>query len=73
MNEDIRSIILDNKDIDKIEELSIIKYGSYYVAIMELKLKQNISLRKINRLKNKIKNSITTYDNKIYYIKISVN
>ena len=73
MSEEIKSIILDYKEIDKIEEFSIIKYGSYYVAIMELKLKKNISLRKINKLKFKLRNSITTYDKKITYIKISVN
>lgn len=73
MVEDLKSIIMEEKEIDDIEELSIINYGSYYVAIVELKLKRNIKLTKITRLKNKIRNQITTYDNKISYIKISVN
>lgn len=73
MIEEVKAIILDEKEVASVDELSIINYGSYYVVIMELTLKKNISLRKINKLKNRVRSNINTYDKKITYIKISVN
>lgn len=73
MIDDLKSIIEDDKNVSKVKELSVIKYGSYYVAIIELVLNENMNLTKIKRLKNRIRNKVITYDKRISYIKISVN
>ena len=73
MIQDLKSIIEGEKEVLSVDELSVIKYGSYYVAIIELTLNKNLKLTKINKLKKRIRSNINVYDSKITYIKLSVN
>lgn len=70
---EVKQIILNHKEVKEIKELSIIKYGSYYVATMELNLSKNIKLKKINNLKASIKKQVISSNNNISYLTISVN
>lgn len=65
--------ILNNKEVKAIKDLSLIKYGSYYVAILELNLVKNIKLKSINKLKNNIRKQIIGSKFNISYLTISVN
>lgn len=70
---EVKQIVLNHKEVKEIKELSIIKYGSYYVATMELNLSKNIKLKKINNLKASIKKQVISSNNNISYLTISVN
>lgn len=70
---EVKQIVLNHKEVKEIKELSIIKYGSYYVATMELNLSKNITLKKINNLKASIKKQVISSNNNISYLTISVN
>lgn len=70
---EVKQIILNHKEVKEIKDLSIIKYGSYYVATMELNLSKNIKLKKINNLKASIKKQVISSNNNISYLTISVN
>lgn len=71
--EQIKKEILNNKEVKAIKDLSLIKYGSYYVAILELNLVKNIKLKSINKLKNNIRKQIIGSKFNISYLTISVN
>lgn len=70
---EVKQIVLNHKEVKEIKDLSIIKYGSYYVATMELNLSKNITLKKINNLKASIKKQVISSNNNISYLTISVN
>lgn len=70
---EVKQIVLNHKEVKEIKDLSIIKYGSYYVATMELNLSKNIKLKKINNLKASIKKQVISSNNNISYLTISVN
>lgn len=70
---EVKQIVLNHKEVKEIKDLSIIKYGSYYVATMELNLSKNIKLKKINNLKANIKKQVISSNNNISYLTISVN
>lgn len=69
----VREIVMQHKEISKIIDLSLIKYGSYYVASIELNLAKNIKLKAINELKLKLKKELVNNDTNISYLTISVN
>lgn len=70
---EVKQIVLNHKEVKEIKDLSIIKYGSYYVATMELNLSKNIKLKKINNLKANIKKQVISSNMNISYLTISVN
>ena len=69
----VTTVILDEKEVEEISDLSIIKYGSYYVATIEIVLDKNIRARSISRLKSKIKKKLVNKTTNISYLTISIN
>lgn len=69
----VTTIVLDNKQVEEILDLSIIRYGAYYVATIEIELDKNIRAKEINELKTKIRKKIINKKTNISYLTISVN
>lgn len=65
--------IINNNNIEKIDELEIMKYGSYYQANITISLKSNLTIKKANKITNKIKNELINKKTRISYVKISIN
>ena len=65
--------VLDNDLVEEILDISIIKYGSYYVANIELELNKNVKLKEISKLKSNIKKQRMNKKTSISYLTISVN
>lgn len=53
----IRSILSEIKEIEK-EEITLIKYGSYYKLQLVLELNNKLTLRRISNLENKLRTKI---------------
>ncbi len=68
----IKKKILSYEEIINVNEIHLIKYGSYYSADIEITCKKNMKLKEVNEIVSKLKKRLCSKRNKIRYIKISV-
>lgn len=71
--EDLEKIILENKLINKIDKLIVLKFGNNFQVICEVSMKKNIVLKKVHSVLEKIEVNLKKYDERIKYINIHVN
>ena len=69
----IKNIILQNKEIYKIDQLIILKNGPYYKLIIELVMDYQKPLEEVHNILDDVENELKRYDPKIKYITIHVN
>lgn len=70
---EIKSIIKSHKEIKKIDNIVILKYGSVYQVTAEVSMNGNIELKKAHDILEIIENELKSYDNRIKHINIHVN
>ena len=68
----IKEKILINNNVIEVNDVSLIKYGSYYSANIEIVMKKNMKLKDVDRQVNKIKKSLISMKLGLRYIKICV-
>lgn len=66
--ENIRNIILKEKEIIKIRNLYILINGPYYKLISDVNMKDDITLRHAHDVVEKVENNLKEYDDKLKYI-----
>lgn len=71
--DNIRKIILDNKEIKKIDSLVLLKFGSYYKVIIELSMDGSITLKHSHDVVDNLEKIIQINEEKAKYITIHVN
>lgn len=69
---ELRKRILENRRIEKIINLNLIKYGSYYVSNLEIGMNYNIPLKEIDEIINELKKKLCNPETNISYITVSV-
>lgn len=69
----IKEIIQSDERIKKIDELEIMKYGSYYQVNIDISIKDNLTIKEGNNITNNLKQRLISSNTKISYVKISVN
>lgn len=69
----LNEIISSNKLVEKIDDLVMLKYGSYYKLIIEVSMNEEINIKESHNQINKIEKRLKSYNNRIKYITIHVN
>lgn len=69
----IKDIILKNEEIESIDSLYIIKYGTYNKAICEVSMNPYSTLKEVHDVLDKIDKSIKRNEKSINYVSIHVN
>lgn len=69
----IRKIIMKEKEVIVIDELTLIKYGHYFEIIGEVGMNGNLSLKKSHDVLEKIEKNLQEYDGRNKYITLHVN
>ena len=67
----IKNIINKHSEIKEIKTITLLKYGSYYNATIEIKMPKQINLKEINKIETKIKESLLNEDLNIKFISIN--
>lgn len=67
----IKNIIMNNKKVLKINDLTILQYGSYYVANIVIMLDPNTKLSEIEKITDSLSKKICNKKTRILYVKIS--
>jgi cation diffusion facilitator family transporter len=70
--EKIRKLIRKNPEVLEINELELLRYGSYYSANICISLNRNLKLKDIDTIINKIKRQLCNKRTRISYIKVRV-
>lgn len=71
-NELIKKLITKNKKVIEINNITLLKYGSYISLTLEIIMDENIKLKSVAKVKDKIKLAIKKEFNDIKYIIIDV-
>lgn len=68
----IKKKILSHEEIIKVNEVNLLKYGSYYSADIEVVMKKSMKLKDVSSITSKLKRQLCNKRTKIRYVKISV-
>lgn len=71
--EKLRSIILSDKNILKIDRLNVLKFGYYYSVMCEIAMDENMPLGKCHEIIDCIEEEIKYSDDRYHYVIIHVN
>lgn len=71
--EEIKKIIINEKDILTIDKLNLIKYGSYFKVVGEVGMNENITLKECHDVIEKLESKLKEFDERNRYITIHVN
>jgi len=69
----VRNLILSENKIEKIDRLTILKFGYFYNLTCELTMDGNLSLLEAHQIIDDIENKIKNMDDKYEYITIHIN
>lgn len=69
----LKAIILNSKDICRVDCLQVLKYGSYYKLVAEVSVKPEITIMKSHQYAHEAENRLRMFDPKIAYVTIHVN
>lgn len=72
LRKEIENIILKHKEVKKIDKLLLIKYGEYYQLVSDIQMNENMLLRDVHDILEKIEKELTTKTN-MKYISLHVN
>jgi divalent metal cation (Fe/Co/Zn/Cd) transporter len=70
--EKIKNKVLSSDEIVGVNNVNLLKYGSYYSCDIEVVMKKNIKLKDISIITNKLKRKLCNKRTRIRYITISV-
>ncbi len=70
---DIKKIILAEKEVQNIDSLIILKYGPFYQINCEVSMAENIRLKKAHAVLDVIESKLKKFDQKICHIIIHIN
>ncbi len=71
--DNLKKIILEKKDIHQVDELLVLKYGSYYKLVAEVSVDPNLSIMKAHQYVHEAENRLRMFDSKIIYVTIHIN
>ncbi len=69
----IEKIILEKKDIHKVDDLLVLKYGSYYKLVAEVSVDPNLSIMEAHQYVHEAENRLRLFDSRILYVTIHIN
>ncbi len=69
--EEIRNILIKNKNI-KIRRISLLKYGIYVSAIIDIYMDASLTLKEVYETERKIKKDLKTSDKGIRYVTVNI-
>lgn len=69
----VKEVILNYKDIKSIDEIYLLKYGTYYKLICEVGMDENEKLKKVHDIIEKIEKELKKKCVRIKYVTIHVN
>ena len=61
------------RKIIKIDELNLIKYGSYFKVVGEVGMNENLTLKECHEILDRIEKKLKKFDKRNRYITIHVN
>lgn len=68
----IKEMFLVNNEIKRIDDIILLKYGSYYKLTVTISMDGDLSLKESHEIVDIIENEIKKYNNKIKYINIHI-
>jgi len=68
----LKEIIKENKIIEKIRRVTLLKYGPYYSATIDIILNGSLSLQEVYEIEKKIKKDLKTIDMNIRYVTVNI-
>ena len=71
--DEVKSIILKNKNIKRIDSLIIMKYGYYYTLTLEVSMDADLTLQEAHDEVEKIEKELQKYNERTKYINIHMN
>ena len=69
----IKEILLESSEIRRVDNLKVLKFGTYYKIDVEVSMDPNMSLLKSHRHTHEAENRLRIFDDRIWYIHIHVN
>lgn len=69
----LKDIILETKNIKRIDHLLVLKYGSYYKLVAEVSVDPKLSIMKAHQYAHEAENRLRNFDGRIIYVTIHVN
>lgn len=69
----LKEIILEKKDIHHIDDLLVLKYGSYYKLVAEVSVDPKLSIMEAHQYIHEAENRLRLFDSKIVYVTIHIN
>ncbi len=69
----LRNLILEKKDIRHIDNLLVLKYGSYYKLVAEVSVDPNLSVMRAHQYIHEAENRLRHFDSRIIYVTIHIN
>lgn len=71
-HENIKEIIMKYKQIQKVEKITLLKYGPYACLTIDIVMDPNLTLRSIYKIEIKIKKEIKKVYNDLKYISVNI-
>lgn len=68
----IESYLKQNKHIKRVRRTTLLKYGSYYVATVDIVMDGNLKLREIYKIEKQIKKDLKTKNMNIRYVTVNI-
>lgn len=69
----LKKIILEKKDIHHIDNLFVLKYGSYYKLVAEVSVDPKLSIMEAHQYVHEAENRLKDFDSRIVYVTIHIN
>lgn len=70
--DDIKEMFLKTNEVKRIDDIVLLKHGSYYKLTVTISMDGNLSLKESHEIVDIIENNIKKYNNKIKYINIHI-
>ena len=70
---DLKQLILNFKNVEKVDKITLLKYGPYYKLICEVSIDGDLSFYEAHNIVHKIEDKILTNNERIKYITIHPN
>lgn len=72
IHDDLKKVILKEKDIKKVHNIILLKYGPYYKLVTTIIMDDKMTLKNIYPIKRRLIKSLKRYNRKIHYITIDI-
>lgn len=71
--DNLKKIILEKQHIHHIDDLLVLKYGSYYKLVAEVSVDPKLSIMEAHQYVHEAENRLKSFDNRIVYVTIHIN